>query len=184
MEKKVLPWSYLVLYAKHWIKFPEINDDIDENKFWKELKYILYMCDYMPCTKNDCVYLVSKAADEIRKFYKDNGKDVLVYGLNNLTEIVNGIDEWQDYFYNEKIDYKTALVYHILSKLSMLTINDCIVGYVDYKKLKAKIDRDNTSLTYTECQNKFDKTFKDLMSEESYKLSDRVIYTINEYIRN
>lgn len=182
-EKKLLPWSYLVLYAKHWINFPEFDDvEATEEAFWKELKYVLYMCGYMPATKQDCVYLVSKAADELKKFYLDNGKRGLVHGLNNLFEVVMGIEEWQGYFRDQKIDYKTALIYHILSGFSMLNIQDFAVGHIDFEKLECTIGGDCKKLSYEECQQKFDESFKYNLTEESYIEENNIIENFKEYI--
>lgn len=183
-KKKLLPWSYLVLYAKHWINFPEFdNVEVSEESFYKELKYILYMCGYMPATKHDCVYLVSKAADELKKFYLDNGKKGLTYGLNNLFEIVMGIEEWQGYFRNQNIDYKTALIYHILSGLSMLNIQDFAVGHIDYVKHECTIGGDWKDKTYEECQENFEKSFKYNLTEDSYKEEHNIIDNFKEYIK-
>lgn len=182
MKKKLLPFSYLVLYAKHWIHFPNVNYENKTEAFWKELKYILYMCEYMPANKKDCIMLLSKAVDEINKVFKEDGKSS-IYSLSSLFNIVDGIDKWQSYYYGEDIDYKTALAYHILSSLSMIDIRDYAVGYVDYKKYKCKNKQNIIGQTYKECQTAFNKTFADMLIEESYIADKYVISNFKQYIK-
>lgn len=169
MSKEILPFSYLVLYAKHWIKFPWIKYDNKQDNYeeciYKELKIILRMCGYYPVRKDDIHNLMLIAVDDIIKVFKKHNIKIPV----SLSDHYHFIYESKRY--ESLYDVKTfdlAMCLFILSELSMLEINNFAVKYIDYAKYKIRTGYYAQGMTYKQMQMKFNKMFKDLLIPESF----------------
>lgn len=163
--KKILPFSYLVLYSKGWIKCPWIKNRDTEEGYIEEVKVILRMCGYMPANQYDVLNLVLIAVDTLREeFVNENQK--FHYELMNIRDFVDGAKKYQSLYQIESFDI--AMIKFVLSCFSMLDIRHFAVMSVDYCKYKLKQTSAGISTTYTTCQKKFNESFKDMLILKSY----------------
>ena len=87
--KKILPFSYLVLYSKGWLKCPWIKNRITEEGYIEEVKVTLRMCGYMSVNQYDVLNLVLIAVDTLRDEFV-NEKQKFHYELMNIRDFVEG----------------------------------------------------------------------------------------------
>lgn len=159
MDKQLIPFSHLILYAKGWITFQH-KDKSNYDYLWNDLKRIFELDDYIVFDKKDIFRLIHIAIDSLNEFYeKYTGKRI--YGFTNFTDFYCGVSEQM---LINGIDYELAIVKYTLSILFGLKINDFNVKQINYKKLKAKIACREFSFTYTSCQKMFNETFSNQIS--------------------
>ena len=166
-NKPLLPFSALVLYTKGWLKFPWIKDD-DENRLYKELEIVLRMCGYMAFSKSEIVSHIANAVDVLKEHINKDKNNYFIRLFSSIYLFVSNLDDYYNRLSYCK-DKDEAFIRFCLSEISRLNINDVSIRYIDYKKDKIKTCNTKISTTYTECQNKFNKTFKDLISVESFE---------------
>lgn len=165
-SKKILPFSYLVLYAKGWIRCSWIKNRDTEEGYIEEVKTILRMCGYMPINQNNVLNLVLIAVDTLREEFI-NEKQQFCYELMKIHDFINGVKNYQSICQIKSFDI--AMIKFILSCFSMLDIRHFAVMSVDYCTYKLKIAHAITSTTYTTCQKKFNESFKDMLIPKSYE---------------
>lgn len=165
-SKKILPFSYLVLYAKGWIRCSWIKNRDTEEGYIEEVKVILRMCGYMPMNQYDVLNLVLIAVDTLREEFT-NEKQKFHYELMRIRDFIDGAKKYQSLYQIKSFD--NAMIKFILSCLSMLDIRHFAVMSVDYCTYKLKIAHTMTSTTYATCQKKFNETFKDMLIPKSYE---------------
>lgn len=164
--KKILPFSYLVLYSKGWIKCPWIKNRTTEEGYIEEVKTILRMCGYMPMNQYDVLNLVLIAVDTLREEFT-NEKQKFHYELMRIRDFVDGAKKFQSTCQIKSFDI--AMIMFALSCLSMLDIRHFAVMNIDYYKYKLKQTNADISTTYTICQKKFNESFKDMLILKSYE---------------
>ena len=166
--KPLLPYSHLVLFAKHWIEFPWLDNtkDCTEKDFYNKVATAIKMCGYYVFNRDDVLNHVLNAVDNIREEYNKYNTTSYRYPLNDYRKLVEGTQKYMRFY--DITSFETAMIKYCLSELSMLSIKDFAVYNVDYRRYGLKIAHRPNSFTYSSCQKKFNEQFKDLLTIESF----------------
>lgn len=166
--KPILPYSHLVLFAKHWIEFPWFDNTkyCSESDFYNKVATAIAMCGYCVFNRNDVLNHVLIAVDKIREEYNKVNTSQYDFPLTNYYRLISEAQKYKAIYGINS--FETALIKYCLSELSMLDIKDFAVRNIDYKSNKIKIAFRPISMTYTSCQKLFNKTFKDLLIPQSF----------------
>lgn len=150
---KMLPHSYLWLYAKGWLRFKDTN-----NSFVEDMKKIV-LWEYASTTENPTGHILNSLYS-IKEFFRKNNIELP--------------REWDDfgYFYrqaNSRIykDYgnvtalEIGMMKEVYGMLQIISIpKDCWIKRIDYKKFNCICAGYHNGMTFKEMQKNFDNTFE------------------------
>lgn len=163
MKREILPFSYLILYSKGWIRFPWLDYEKD---YYKIIKTIFKMDGYWSLSDGELVSSILNAVDVLKEFYEKHNENFSCIFKSHYLLYKNIVE------YKSIYDIKTfeeAVIKFCISEFSRLNINNFAVNFIDYKELKLHSVSWKFGMTYTSLQKRFNKSFKDLLILSSYK---------------
>lgn len=165
MKREIIPFSYLFLYSKGWIRFRDSKGFIDD------IRRIIKMDGYFP-DKNPTGQVLN-ALHQIKEFYQRHNRKLGT--------------EWDDfgYFYRQaksryisdkelkanpnisEIEY--GMIWEAYGMIQCLKLeNTMSVKFIPYDQWKVVCASAGNGTTYKQMNHRFNKMFKDILVQDSF----------------
>ena len=167
MKRNIIPFSYLFLYSKGWIRFRNSKGFIDD------IRRVIKMDGYFP-DKNPTGQVLN-ALYQIKEFYQNQkiklGTEWNDFGYFYRQAKMRWISE-QELKANPNIsEIEYGMIWEAYGMLQCLKLEQNMsVKFVPYREWKVVCASAGNGTTYTQMEHMFNDMFKDILIRDSFSI--------------
>lgn len=166
MKRQIIPYSYLFLYCKGWLRFPDSKGFVDDMR--RVIKLDNYIANSNPTLQ------VLNGFNQIKEYFESNGIKLSTewnhFGYFYECSLVRSYSEKSVKIDNKEISpIEIGMMRKVYGCIQMLKSYDFVaVKFIDYNIFKLRTASWKPGETYKTSQWKFNKAWNDKLIEQSY----------------